>query len=147
MVGCNYVVFFCGRGFANISTQVWQIAQRDYKIGKGKHRTLTKAIYDAIGDHFRALWGKEAGWAHSVLFAADLRTFATQSTQKIEVTEIVEVKKDEEGKEEELLRTVHVKSEIDSKSILKRELSGDENSSTDTKPTSTAKLPKRRHER
>ena len=47
---------------------VWQIAQRDYKFGKGKHRSLTKATYDAIGDHFRSLWGKEAGWAHSVLF-------------------------------------------------------------------------------
>jgi N-glycosylase/DNA lyase len=37
---------------------------------------LTKATYDAIGDHFRSLWGKEAGWAHSVLFTADLRAFA-----------------------------------------------------------------------
>lgn len=66
---------------------VWQIAQRDYQFGKGKHRSLTKATYDAIGDHFRSLWGKEAGWAHSVLFTADLRAFSSQVVIKREVTE------------------------------------------------------------
>lgn len=45
---------------------VLQIAQKDYGFGKTKNKTLTKATYDAIGDHFRELWGKEAGWAHSV---------------------------------------------------------------------------------
>ncbi|KAI9834713.1 MAG: 8-oxoguanine glycosylase ogg1 [Phylliscum demangeonii] len=61
-----------------VDTHVWQIAQRDYRFGRGKYKTLTKATYDAVGDHFRALWGREAGWAHSVLFTADLRTFAEQ---------------------------------------------------------------------
>lgn len=68
-----------------VDTHVWQIAQRDYKFGKGKHKSLTKATYDAVGDHFRQLWGKEAGWAHSVLFAADLKTFSERVTPKIEV--------------------------------------------------------------
>jgi N-glycosylase/DNA lyase len=68
-----------------VDTHVWQIAQRDYKFGKGKHRSLTKATYDAIGDHFRELWGLEAGWAHSVLFAADLRTFAIRVVPKTEI--------------------------------------------------------------
>lgn len=49
-----------------MSDIVWQIAMRDYKFGKGKHKSLTKATYTAIGDHFRGLWGNEAGWAHSV---------------------------------------------------------------------------------
>lgn len=64
---------------------VWQIAQRDYKFGKGKHRSLTKATYDAVGDHFRSLWGKEAGWAHSVLFTADLRAFSERLAKDLEV--------------------------------------------------------------
>lgn len=55
---------------------MWNIAQRDYKFNKRGHKSLTKATYDAVGNHFRKLWGKEAGWAHSVLFTADLRTFS-----------------------------------------------------------------------
>lgn len=90
-----------------VDTHVWQIAQRDYKFGKGKHKSLTKATYDAVGDHFRALWGMEAGWAHSVLFAADLRTFAIRLASKIEVDlEEVKVKEDDETVEE---KTVVIK--------------------------------------
>ena len=76
-----------------VDTHVWQIAQRDYRFGKGKHSSLTKATYDAVGDKFRSMWGKEAGWAHSVLFTADLRAFSERLAAKIEV---VEVKKEEE---------------------------------------------------
>jgi N-glycosylase/DNA lyase len=65
---------------------VWQIAQRDYKFGKGKHSSLTKATYDAVGNRFRALWGKEAGWAHSVLFTADLRAFSERLVEKTETS-------------------------------------------------------------
>ncbi|KAI9889555.1 MAG: 8-oxoguanine glycosylase ogg1 [Vezdaea aestivalis] len=74
-----------------VDTHVWQIAQRDYKFGKGgKHKSLTKDTYDAVGDHFRALWGQEAGWAHSVLFTADLRAFSEQLAQKIKVESVEE---------------------------------------------------------
>jgi N-glycosylase/DNA lyase len=66
-----------------VDTHVWQIAVRDYKFGKGKHRSLTKENYQAVGDHFRKLWGLEAGWAHSVLFAADLKSLsAAEGSQK-----------------------------------------------------------------
>ncbi|KAI9048206.1 hypothetical protein LZ554_008001 [Drepanopeziza brunnea f. sp. 'monogermtubi'] len=92
-----------------VDTHVWQIAQRDYKFGKGKHKSLTKATYDAIGDHFRQLWGEEAGWAHSVLFAADLKTFSERLKTKVEA-KVDEVKiKQEDG----LL--------LESKVVLKRE--------------------------
>ncbi|KAK2794812.1 8-oxoguanine glycosylase ogg1 [Onygenales sp. PD_12] len=67
-----------------VDTHVWQIAQRDYKFGKGKHKSLTKATYDAIANYFRNLWGKEAGWAHSVLFTADLKSFSERLTTKVE---------------------------------------------------------------
>lgn len=66
-----------------VDTHVWQIAMRDYKFGgKSKNKTLTKALYDAVGDHFRGLWGSQAGWAHSVLFTADLRTFSDRLVEK-----------------------------------------------------------------
>ena len=103
--------------FADGANQVWQIAQRDYKFGKGKHSSLTKATYDAVGDKFRSLWGKEAGWAHSVLFTADLRTFSERLTTKVEVKEI---KKEEASKiltetqiKTDMLAPVKVKREFD----------------------------------
>ncbi|QSZ30011.1 hypothetical protein DSL72_004529 [Monilinia vaccinii-corymbosi] len=100
-----------------VDTHVWQIAQRDYRFGKGKHKSLTKATYDAIGDHFRALWGKEAGWAHSVLFAADLKTFSDKL-----VTQVVEVKADElEVKKE---KKVTVKREHPSEEMEVKEEEG-----------------------
>ncbi|KAJ5164807.1 8-oxoguanine DNA glycosylase N-terminal [Penicillium coprophilum] len=77
-----------------VDTHVWQIAQRDYKFGKSSNKNLNKTTYDAVANHFRKLWGKEAGWAHSVLFTADLRTFA----DKLAATKKVNVKvKDEES--------------------------------------------------
>jgi N-glycosylase/DNA lyase len=82
---------------------VWQIAQRDYKFGKGSNKSLTKATYDAVGNHFRKLWGKEAGWAHSVLFTADLRTFsdrlATTKQTKVKMkVDDVRVKNEDEDR-------------------------------------------------
>ena len=91
-----------------VDTHVWQIAQRDYKFGKGKHSSLTKDTYDAVGNKFRALWGKEAGWAHSVLFTADLRAFSERLTAKVENIAIKEDAKDEETVSTE----THVKSEL-----------------------------------
>ncbi|KAF2681987.1 hypothetical protein K458DRAFT_308396 [Lentithecium fluviatile CBS 122367] len=70
-----------------VDTHVWQIAQRDYKFGRGKHSSLTAATYTAVANHFRKLWGKEAGWAHSVLFTADLKAFSERVTAKVEVSE------------------------------------------------------------
>ena len=60
-----------------VDTHVWQIATRDYKFKhKGKKvSSLTKDVYQGIGELFRGLWGEYAGWAHSVLFTADLRAF------------------------------------------------------------------------
>jgi N-glycosylase/DNA lyase len=79
---------------------VWQIAQRDYRFGKSSSKTLNKTTYDAVANHFRKLWGKEAGWAHSVLFTADLRTFA----DKLAATKKVHMKV-EETKSEVKIKT------------------------------------------
>ena len=95
---------------------MWQIAQRDYKFGKGKHSSLTKATYDAVGDKFRSLWGKEAGWAHSVLFAADLRTFSERLTAS------AEVKETKEYGESKVLTEIQVQAEVLNPMNVKREL-------------------------
>lgn len=96
-------VCLMGLGWAEavpVDTHVWQIAQRDYRFAKTKSKTLNKALYDAVGDHFRKLWGAEAGWAHSVLFTADLRTFSEQASGMPKETSLVEVK-------EEVQETMH----------------------------------------
>jgi len=68
-----------------VDTHVWQIAQRDYRFAKGRHNSLTAVTYAAVANRFRNLWGKEAGWAHSVLFAADLKTFSERVVAKTKV--------------------------------------------------------------
>ena len=104
-----------------VDTHVWQIAQRDYRFGKGSHKSLTKATYDAVGDHFRRLWGKEAGWAHSVLFAADLKTFSERLTTKVEV-EVEETKtKQEDGSLLESKVAVKRQYTVDVKNELEEE--------------------------
>lgn len=40
-----------------------------------KQKTVTEKIYNEIGEHFRGLFGPLAGWAHTVLFCADLKKF------------------------------------------------------------------------
>ncbi|KAI1304955.1 N-glycosylase/DNA lyase [Halotydeus destructor] len=57
-----------------VDTHVYQIAARDYlQHLKGK-KTVTKQMYTEIGAFFRERFGERAGWAHSVLFAADLKS-------------------------------------------------------------------------
>lgn len=121
-----------------ISKIVWQIAQRDYKFGKGKHRSLTKATYDAVGDHFRSLWGKEAGWAHSVLFTADLRAFSSRLNTKVE---FLEVKKEED---KDVMIETGVKSEKIAESTLKREIQDDETVTMAVEEIPTTRKIKRR---
>ncbi|KAJ3568628.1 hypothetical protein NPX13_g6354 [Xylaria arbuscula] len=78
-----------------VDTHVWQIAQRDYRFGKTKTKTFSKAMYDSVGDHFRQIWGPQAGWAQSVLFTANLKSFSEQAAAKPETTEIaIEVKEE-----------------------------------------------------
>lgn len=100
---------------AKTSIAVWQIAQRDYKFGKGKHSSLTKATYDAVGNKFRSLWGKQAGWAHSVLFTADLRVFSERLLAKVEVKEI---KQEDDAT---ILTQTQVKAEVLTPVSVKRE--------------------------
>jgi N-glycosylase/DNA lyase len=99
-------------GAVPVDTHVWQIATRDYGFGlgrKGLGKTFNKAVHDAVGDHFRGIWGEYAGWAQSVLFTANLRSFAEQAgggsprkkgVETVKVEEKVAVVKVEERAEE-----------------------------------------------
>jgi N-glycosylase/DNA lyase len=59
-----------------VDTHVWQIAQREYGFSvktKGKSNSLTSRNYEAVGDHFREIFGEYSGWAHSVILFISYR--------------------------------------------------------------------------
>ncbi|MCJ1257252.1 8-oxoguanine glycosylase ogg1 [Lignoscripta atroalba] len=123
-----------------VDTHVWQIAQRDYKFGKGKHRSLTKATYDAIGNHFRSLWGKEAGWAHSVLFTADLRAFSAKLLMETDLKE-ESIKKEEDGT---TVLESFTKFELATEGRVKRELGDSVETTVKVEDVASSKRIKRR---
>lgn len=51
-----------------VDTHMFQIAANRYLPHLKKHKSITNKAYDEIGDHFRRMYGKFAGWAHSVSF-------------------------------------------------------------------------------
>lgn len=68
-----------------VDRHVFQFAEKWYRLRTKK--------YEEIADYFRNLWGEYAGWAHSVLFTADLRSFANYnvgSSKKEDVESKVE---------------------------------------------------------
>ncbi|KAF5274385.1 hypothetical protein FQA39_LY07265 [Lamprigera yunnana] len=58
-----------------VDTHMYQIAARLYMPKLTQKKTITENIYKEIGDHFRNLYGPLAGWAHTILFCADLKKF------------------------------------------------------------------------
>ncbi|XP_047516431.1 N-glycosylase/DNA lyase [Pieris napi] len=58
-----------------VDTHVYQIAAQNYLPHLKGKKSVTEKIYTEIGDHFRSLYGDMAGWAHTVLFCADLKKF------------------------------------------------------------------------
>ncbi|KAG7663360.1 OGG1 [[Candida] subhashii] len=76
-----------------IDTHVYQIAIRDYKFkGKKDMKTLNKTTYVAIREFFKDIFGDYAGWAQSVLFAADLADLNNGTNIKVEDEIEVETK-------------------------------------------------------
>lgn len=58
-----------------VDTHVYQIACNHYHFQKSTSKTLTPAVYNQIRAFFADKFGKYAGWAHSILFCADLKKF------------------------------------------------------------------------
>mmetsp|Transcript_29363 Transcript_29363/g.46081 ORF Transcript_29363/g.46081 Transcript_29363/m.46081 type:complete len:291 (+) Transcript_29363:81-953(+) len=58
-----------------VDTHVWQITIRDLDSSLEEAKSLTPKIYQRVGDLWRDKYGSYAGWAHTILFAADLVKF------------------------------------------------------------------------
>jgi N-glycosylase/DNA lyase len=61
-----------------VDTHIWKVA-RTFYTGMPSGKSLTLRVYTAIGDRFRMIFGPHAGWAHLVLFAAQIK----EKTRKI----------------------------------------------------------------
>jgi len=59
-------------GAVPVDTHMFNIAKQ-YLPHLAQVKTVTDRVYLEIGNHFRSLYGDYAGWAHSVLFSADLK--------------------------------------------------------------------------
>ncbi|KAL5636151.1 hypothetical protein ACGC1H_004840 [Rhizoctonia solani] len=61
-----------------VDTHVQQIATKMYGFkSQGKQpKAMNPRLYTEIASKFTDTWGSYAGWAHSVLFTADLKSFA-----------------------------------------------------------------------
>ena len=59
-----------------VDVHVQHIASRDYDpTVLGEAKSLTPKVYGRVGDLFRDRFGERAGWAHSLLFVAELPSF------------------------------------------------------------------------
>ena len=58
-----------------VDTHVWTIAVREMDAALAASKSLTPAVYERVGDLFRARYASHAGWAHSLLFTAELPAF------------------------------------------------------------------------
>lgn len=79
---------------------------------------LRNAKYETLAEYFRNLWGEYAGWAHSVLFTADLRAFKDYDGHVVKTEN--GVKKEEAAMVVKDAIDADVKPEIDSKSAIDR---------------------------
>jgi len=58
-----------------VDTHVWHIACREYDPSLGEVKSLTPTVYKRVGELFRSRFPSHAGWAHSLLFVAELPSF------------------------------------------------------------------------
>ncbi|KAK0210907.1 DNA glycosylase, partial [Desarmillaria ectypa] len=66
-----------------VDTHVHQIAIKHYGFkGSLKGKTpMTPKLYEEVNSKLVKVWGNYAGWAHSVLFTSDLKSFASYGVQ------------------------------------------------------------------
>ncbi|KAF8635610.1 hypothetical protein AX15_000250 [Amanita polypyramis BW_CC] len=73
-----------------IDTHVYQLAIKYYGLkgsAKGKP-AMSPKIYDEVSAKLYSIWGEHAGWAHSVMFTSDLKSFSTYGLPAVPSTSL-----------------------------------------------------------
>lgn len=85
-----------------VDVHVWNIARRDYDPENALEqiKSLTPTAYKQVGDLFRTPFPDKAGWAHSLLFVAELPSFRPALPVEL-IAQMDEFKKEEELKKKE----------------------------------------------
>jgi N-glycosylase/DNA lyase len=85
-----------------VDVHVWQIAVRDYDTDNilKEAKSLTPTIYQHVVDMFRTRFPNKAGWAHSLLFLAELPSFRavlpTEMVEEMDQFKLSETKRKQE---------------------------------------------------
>ncbi|CAN0455077.1 unnamed protein product, partial [Ectocarpus sp. 12 AP-2014] len=102
-----------------VDVHVWRIACRDYDPTLVECKSLTPTVYARVGDLFRDRFGDRAGWAHSLLFAAELPGFKAKLSPEMQ-RQMDEFKREErEAKAESKAEKARLKEDMSSKSTSK----------------------------
>jgi N-glycosylase/DNA lyase len=85
-----------------VDVHVWNIARRDYDPHNqlAKIKSLTPTTYQQVGDVFRQRFPNKAGWAHSLLFVAELPSFRPVLPEHI-VKEMDDFQREEKARKQE----------------------------------------------
>jgi N-glycosylase/DNA lyase len=84
-----------------VDVHVWNIARRDYDTERllEKIKSLTPAAYRQVGDLFRDRFKTKSGWAHSLLFVAELPSFRPTLPNEM-ILEMEKFREVEQGRKE-----------------------------------------------
>ena len=79
-----------------VDTHMFSIAKQ-YKPELARTKTVTEKVYQEVSQLFRDMYGDYAGWAHSVLFSADLKYFQKMDLEQVKLSNEVKTEEDPES--------------------------------------------------
>ena len=111
-----------------VDTHVWNIACCYFDRTLVNHKSLTPTVYEKVGDIFRTRYGaSHAGWAHSLLFAAELPSFRSKLPSGMQ-SEMTQFKDDEKARKADATaekkkrkKLQEVGKEVDEQEVVEKE--------------------------
>lgn len=127
-----------------VDTHVWQIACRDLDPSLSQCKSLTPTVYERVGSLFRERYGAHCGWAHSLLFAAELPQFRSRLPAELqEEMEAFKAEEKEQKKGDALRRKQAREAKLAAKSEAEEQAAEAEGESAAEEPTPATPAPKK----